>query len=440
MRDVLYILVVMLLAVPTAWACMPVDAERAAEVAFDNNEVFDLTKLTALGTEDVNYRVEDREKDEIFPSDQPVVVYRGHSDERVMVKVGFSPIGYDWRSVLIVLPEEMDSEAFDFASAMQEELVWLVQLGVIAGLDESQITTITQDLSFGIRFFTRGIMLSSQNCFAPDVCVRCTGAAVYTQLPPETLAVETAEVTELLNKQWKLQCFGKIGQEKSLLPDTEITLRFGEDHEVEGGGGCNSYFGTYEATKDGSISIGDLAWTEMACVSPAGVMEQEMRYLNALGDVSAFEIRPDYLRLFYEDGQSILTFVANPVESGIADVWMYVVDKEGVDYQVLELKVDNAYALGQHVGPYQIEPLEEGSYVWHEEEKVLEMTVTSSTQDSERVGKTYTYTEVEVIGEMLSWTDEDGERIELTRGILVDSPAPPTSVKSCTWGQIKGMF
>ena len=198
MRDVLCTLVVVLLAVPAAWACFPEDAERAAEVAFDNNEGFDLTKLTALGTEDVNYRVEvggadeDQENDEVFPSDQPVVVYRSHFDERVMVKVGFSPAEYDWRSVLIVLPEEMDAEAFDFVSAMQEELVWLVQRGVMAGLDEGQIPAMTRDLAPRVRFFTRGMVPSFQNCFTPEECVFCTGVAAYTQLPPEPLLVKTA--------------------------------------------------------------------------------------------------------------------------------------------------------------------------------------------------------------------------------------------------------
>jgi len=167
-------------------------------VAFDNNEGFDLTKLMALGTEDVHYRVEvggadeDQEKDELFPSDQPVVVYRSHFDERVMVKVGFSPAGYDWRSVLMVLPEDLAPEVFDFASAMQEELVWLMQRGVIAGLDEGQIPAITEDLAPGARFFTQEMILSSQSCFTPEECVRCTGAAAYTQLPPDRLVVETS--------------------------------------------------------------------------------------------------------------------------------------------------------------------------------------------------------------------------------------------------------
>lgn len=189
---VLCSLIVVLLAVPAAWACIPEDADRAAEVAFDNNEVFDLAKLTALGTEDVNYRIEDREKDELFPSDQPVVVYQSHSDERVMVKVGFSLFGYDWRSVLIVLPEGMAPEAFDFASAMQEELVWLLQLGVISWLGAEQIPAITQDLAPRTRFFTEEMVLSFQNYFTPEEAVFCTGAAVYTQLPPESLGLGTA--------------------------------------------------------------------------------------------------------------------------------------------------------------------------------------------------------------------------------------------------------
>ena len=192
MRAVPYVMVFVLLAVPAAWACMPVDAERAAEVAFDNNEGFDLTKLTALGTEDVNYRIESQEKDELFPSDQPVVVYRSRFDERVMVKVGFSPSGYDWRSVLIVLPEEMAPEAFDFASAMQEELVWLVQRGVIVGLDEGQLPAIVRDLASGVRFFTQAMVSRDQGCITPDLCADCIDGAAYTQLPPEPLGIEMA--------------------------------------------------------------------------------------------------------------------------------------------------------------------------------------------------------------------------------------------------------
>ena len=192
MRSLVVSPIVVLCAVSITWACAPQDSGRAAEVAFDNEEIFDLAKLTALGAENVSYYIESQEKDEMFPSDRPVVVYRSHFDERVMVKVGFSPSVYDWRSVLLVLPEKMDAEAFDFPAAMQEELQWLMQLGLIDGLGEDLIPTITQDLVPGARFFTREMILSYQNCFAPEECVRCTGAAAYTQLPPESLMRETA--------------------------------------------------------------------------------------------------------------------------------------------------------------------------------------------------------------------------------------------------------
>jgi hypothetical protein len=108
-----------------------------------------------------------------------------------MVKVGYSLSEYNWSSVLIVLPEKMDPEAFDFALAMQGEIDWLVQLGVIDGLDPQKIPQITRDLAPGIRLFTQGMVLSYLNCFTPDNCVRCGGAAAYTELPPENL-VETS--------------------------------------------------------------------------------------------------------------------------------------------------------------------------------------------------------------------------------------------------------
>jgi len=126
--------------------------------------------------------------------------------------------------------------------------------------------------------------------------------------------------------------------------------------------------------------------------------------------------------------------------TGIIALWTHIVAEEGVDYLVLDLKADNTYALGQHVGPYQIEWVEEGSYVWNEEENVLKMTVTSSTKEPERVGNTYTYTEVEVTEQTLLWTDEHGEWIEYTRGMPLDMPAPISAVKRFTWGQIKRMF
>ena len=193
MRALLGCLILALSAVPaTSWACTPADAGRVAEVAFDDGETFDLASLTELGTEDQHYRIESQETDELFPGDQPVVIYRCHSDQRAMVKVGFSPEGQDWRSVLIALPEKMDPDAFDFSSAMGGEVTWLVERGAIAGLDLERVPAMVEGLVPGSRFFTGEATLAGQNCVTPHTCTRCGGDAVFTELPPEPLAIETA--------------------------------------------------------------------------------------------------------------------------------------------------------------------------------------------------------------------------------------------------------
>jgi heat shock protein HslJ len=113
-------------------------------------------------------------------------------------------------------------------------------------------------------------------------------------------------ITELL-QVWTLQSFGKIGDEQSLIQGTEITLEFDDEHKVRGNA-CNYYFGTYEAKNDGTISFKQLAMTEMACLSPEGIMKQETQYFEALSNVSAYEVEQDQLRLFYGEGQSVLNF------------------------------------------------------------------------------------------------------------------------------------
>lgn len=67
------------------------------------------------------------------------------------------------------------------------------------------------------------------------------------------------------------------------------------DGQVSGTSGCNSYFGTYEADDDGSLSIGALGGTEMACEEP--LMTLESAYLAALGGVVGFSVDGGVLTL-----------------------------------------------------------------------------------------------------------------------------------------------
>jgi len=89
-----------------------------------------------------------------------------------------------------------------------------------------------------------------------------------------------------------------------LLAETEITATF-EDGTVSGSAGCNTYSAAY--TFDGSFFTFEApAATEMACSDPAGVMEQEQRYLGFLGDITTYHINGNQLRLETGDGRALV--------------------------------------------------------------------------------------------------------------------------------------
>jgi len=85
-----------------------------------------------------------------------------------------------------------------------------------------------------------------------------------------------------------------------------ITLRF-EQTSLKGSGGCNTYGGSYTASAD-SLSLSDLYWTEMACMEPEGIMEQEQAYLSALNTAARYQLDGDRLALYDEAGTEILVF------------------------------------------------------------------------------------------------------------------------------------
>lgn len=88
------------------------------------------------------------------------------------------------------------------------------------------------------------------------------------------------------------------------IPGTELTLEF-SDGQARGNSGCNSFGGAYQV--DGSqLEFEALAQTLMACLEPAGVMEQEQAYMGALTSTERFEIRNGSLVLFDSDGERVL--------------------------------------------------------------------------------------------------------------------------------------
>ena len=90
------------------------------------------------------------------------------------------------------------------------------------------------------------------------------------------------------------------------LPGTAPSVEFSPD-EISGSAGCNTYFGAYTAG-DSEITIGDVASTEMWCMEPEGVMDQEQAFLVALRSAAGYRLSGAQLELLDAADSVILTF------------------------------------------------------------------------------------------------------------------------------------
>ena len=97
------------------------------------------------------------------------------------------------------------------------------------------------------------------------------------------------------------------------LTGTAPSAEFSVD-QISGSAGCNTYFGTYAASSS-EFRISDLASTEMWCMEPEGVMDQEMAFLNALDTVASYRMDAHRLELRDAAGTQILVF--GPQESAL---------------------------------------------------------------------------------------------------------------------------
>ena len=113
--------------------------------------------------------------------------------------------------------------------------------------------------------------------------------------------VGIGDTDALADTEWQLVFIRKTTPIKG----TTINISF-ENDEIRGTSGCNTYFGSYEIEGE-KIKFNEIAMTEMACLDPEGVMQQEQDYLSFLSEVVLFSIEGNQLILRKaEQGQ--LTF------------------------------------------------------------------------------------------------------------------------------------
>jgi heat shock protein HslJ len=116
-------------------------------------------------------------------------------------------------------------------------------------------------------------------------------------------------IPDLVGPTWQLQAYNN-GRHAvvSLLPQTSITAVFGQDGQVNGSAGCNSYMGPFRSSGD-TLSIGPLATTRMACAQP--VMQQEAAYVAALEATTEYQFQDGQLWLRDASGATQAVFTTS---------------------------------------------------------------------------------------------------------------------------------
>ena len=133
------------------------------------------------------------------------------------------------------------------------------------------------------------------------LCILALLAGACTKLEP-------TPTDGLVDTTWILESYGEQGNLQSVIEGTKITAIFDSaEGRVHGSAGCNSYFGDYQISSN-KLSIPMMAHTEMGCLEPEGIMEQEERYLKTLQSTESYQIQGGKLQI--NCGGQILIYIA----------------------------------------------------------------------------------------------------------------------------------
>jgi heat shock protein HslJ len=106
------------------------------------------------------------------------------------------------------------------------------------------------------------------------------------------------------------------------IPDGDIEMTI-EAGEIRGNLGCNSFFGEIDAADDGTLTVGGLGQTEMACEEQSR-MEFESMYGRALGAATAWAVDPDGLTLSGATVEIVYSQAPPPVHQPLeGTVWNF---------------------------------------------------------------------------------------------------------------------
>ena len=118
-------------------------------------------------------------------------------------------------------------------------------------------------------------------------CTTSTPTPVATPFNTATPAPTpvVVDVNLLYANPWVLVGYGDPANPTVVAGGLVITAEFTPDGQLNGFGGCNTYNGSVQVATDGTMTVGPLATTLMAC---AEGMDQETAYLSALQSARSF--------------------------------------------------------------------------------------------------------------------------------------------------------
>ncbi len=113
---------------------------------------------------------------------------------------------------------------------------------------------------------------------------------------------------DIRDKHWRLfELNGNAVQTRENTKGVYMVLHTAENR-VNGNGGCNSFFGTYELKDEGRISFSPIGSTKMAC--PA--LDTESLFFEMLSKTDSYHLRNDTLQLFRARMAPLAKFVVVP--------------------------------------------------------------------------------------------------------------------------------
>ncbi len=138
-------------------------------------------------------------------------------------------------------------------------------------------------------FERNGLKVSFNAVAEPDVMTIQMWGTPIRILSINTAGVDASGSGQGPSGNWQLEERASGREMVQVIPGTRITASITADGRIGGSSGCNLYGGSWTSVGD-SFTIGQVYSTEMYCMEPEGVMDQESAYFVLLAGCRVYHV------------------------------------------------------------------------------------------------------------------------------------------------------